>query len=243
MSALSPANVTVNAVQASTADRSSDSSRCNHSWRSRDHRVGSRPAHEPALTARQRSLRPLASTCTSSKPAARRCSGNVCRCTGLQISRKCKRRNRIDAALSLPANTPPEPQHAKRLGEQLILQCRAVGTWCSIVKHTTDAELARSASRCRAVASDDPGSVAVLALQPIRHRLVDLDRGVMRRSVDQHPDVGAVARPDFQHVVAEVDVREHPRQQAIFDRRRSSGVSCRKRDGRGSSPWTETLAQ
>jgi hypothetical protein len=54
---------------------------------------------------------------------------------------------------------------------------------------------------------------------PLGHCLVDLDRGVVRRPVDQHPDVGAVARPDLQHVVAEVDVREHPRQQSVFDGR------------------------
>src|ERR1700731_1323846 len=108
-------------------------------WRGLSRRFKRRQGASPfyALTARQRSLRPLVSTSTSSKPAARNRSGNVSGDTGLQVSRKCKIENRVDAALSLPAKVPPG--RSSRNASANNWSCSAgVGTWCSIVKHTTE---------------------------------------------------------------------------------------------------------
>src|ERR1700736_3990516 len=68
-----------------------------------------------------------------------------------------------------------------------------------------------------AVAVDDAHPLAVEALQPLRHRGVDLDRGELRCRVDQHPQVGAVARADLQGVVAQRHIGQRPGQQAAFD--------------------------
>src|SRR6516162_5658889 len=66
------------------------------------------------------------------------------------------------------------PQHPEHLGEQSVLQLGRRDMMQHRETHHRAVLLGRQAG-VRSVAVDDPGPVAVLALQPIRHRLVDLD--------------------------------------------------------------------